>query len=189
MRVLFRFPVIALTVLWATPLAAATVASRDDARQCYLGTLSEPTATNYHQRLADCDRAIANENSDSDLRAGLLVNRSDLKLKAQDFQGAVTDATAAIALEPDLATAFLNQGAGLIGLKRYRDALDALERVIALNKGERLQIAYFNRGLARDYLGDLQAAYFDYKKATEIDPNFAPAKIQLERFTVTTRRQ
>lgn len=187
--VLFRFPVFALTILTATPLAAATVASRDDARQCYLATLSDLTAANYLQGLADCDRAIADQTGDSDLRAGLLVNRSDIKLKMQDFEGAVADADAGITLEPELSTAYLNRGAGLIGLKRYREALAALEKAIALNKGEKLEIAYFNRGLARDYLGDLQAAYFDYKKATEIDPDFAPAKVQLERFTVTTRQQ
>lgn len=187
MRVLFWFPVFTMTVLSVSSLSATTVASRDDARQCYLATLADLTAANYRQKLADCDQAIAGQDSDSDLRAGLLVNRSDIELKMQDFQRAVADADAAAVLEPELATAYLNRGAGLIGLRQYREALDALEKAITFNKGEKLEIAYFNRGLAHDYLGNLQAAYFDYKKAAEIDPNFGPAKTQLERFTVTTR--
>ena len=188
MRVLFRFPVFAFMIFYMTPVVAATVASRDDARQCYLSTLSDLTSADYPQKLADCDRAIADQSIDSDLRAGLLVNRSDIELKMQNFRAALSDADASIALAPALATAHLNRGAGLIGLKRYQEAIDALEKAIVLNKGEKLEIAYFNRGLARDYLGDLQAAYFDYKKAAEIDPNFGPAQTQLERFTVTTHR-
>ena len=164
----------------------ATVIGRDDARQCYLATLTDLDIENSRDRLADCDRAIAAEGDDGYLRAGLLVNRSDIKLKMQDYQGALADADAGIALQPRLAAAYLNRGAGLIGLKQYRQAIPALEQAIMLNNGEKLQIAYFNRGLAHDYLGELKDAYFDYKRASEIDPDFEPAKAQLQRFTVST---
>ncbi len=171
------------------PVAAATVMQRDDARRCYLATMSELPAADIQQGLIDCSRAIADLDRAPDLRAGLLANRSDLKLKVQDFEGAIADAEASIVLDPDLGAAYLNKGAGLIGLKRYQEALGALEKAITLNKGERLQIAYFNRGLARDYMGDLKNAYFDYKKATEIDPSFEPANVQLNRFTIATQSQ
>ena len=187
MRPLFPLSLFTLLLLLPKPLASATVIARDDARQCYLATLANPSAEHYRQGLKYCDQAIANEESDSYLRAALLVNRSDLELDMQNYGDAVVDADASIALHPDLATAYLNRGAALIGLKQYQQALPALEKAIALNTGEKLQLAYFNRGLAQDYLGDLKSAYFDYKKAAEIDPNFEPAKAQLQRFTVTTR--
>ena len=76
-------------------------------------------------------------------------------------------------------------GRGSVGLARYQEALPALEKAITLGAGNKLQMAYFDRGLARDYLGDLRGAYFDYKKAVELDPYFEPAKEQLARFTVT----
>ena len=187
MRYLLWLPVLALlSISPDDAVMGATVIGRDDARQCYFATLSDLDAANYRQRLADCDRAIAAAMDDSYRRAGLLVNRSDIKLKMQDYQGALADADASIALQPELAAAYLNRGAGLIGLKQYRQAIPALEKAIMLGDGEKLQIAYFNRGLAHDYLGDLKDAYFDYKRASEIDPNFEPAKTQLRRFTVTT---
>lgn len=186
MRNLFRLSILLLAAYALQPAAAATVMQRDDARRCYLATMSELPALDIRQGLIDCSRAIADVDRAPDLRAGLLANRSDLKLKVQDFEGAVADADASITLDPGLGTAYLNKGAGLIGLHRYLEALAVLEKAIVLDKGERLQIAYFNRGLARDYLGDLKNAYFDYKKATELDPNFEPAKVQLNRFTVTT---
>ena len=69
----------------------------------------------------------------------------------------------------------------------YSWIIDSWDKAIALGAGNRLQMAYFDRGLARDYLGDMRGAYFDYRKAIEIDPEFAPAKEQLARFTVTIK--
>src|ERR1700744_1634244 len=154
MRAWLWLPVLSFLSIVPDAVLGATVVSRADARQCYLATLSGFDTANGRQRLTDCDRAIAEEVDDSNLRAGLLVNRSDIKLKMQDYQGAIADADAGIALQPELSTAYLNRGAGLIGIKQYAQAILALEKAIMLNTGEKLQIAYFNRGLAHDYLGD-----------------------------------
>ena len=49
----------------------------------------------------------------------------------------------------------------------------------------RPQIAYADRGLAHEALGNVRAAYEDYKKAAEIEPDFAlTASSQLARFKV-----
>jgi tetratricopeptide (TPR) repeat protein len=105
-----------------------------------------------------------------------------------DYAGTIADADASIALDPELAAAYLNRGAGLIGLQRYQDALTALDKAIALSLSDRLQLAYFNRGMARENLGDIRGAYYDYRKASELDPKFVPAKEQLARFTVTVKQ-
>ena len=67
--------VLALLTLFPQPLFSAIIMSRDDARQCYLGTLSELPAEKSDFGLEACNRAIANEDSDTYLRAALLVNR------------------------------------------------------------------------------------------------------------------
>ncbi|MEL6717276.1 MAG: tetratricopeptide repeat protein, partial [Bacteroidota bacterium] len=41
-------------------------------------------------------------------------------------------------------------------------------------------VAYCNRGIAKYYLGKLQAAKADYEKALSIDPNFTKAKNNLK---------
>ncbi len=49
--------------------------------------------------------------------------------------------------------------------------------------------AYYNRGIANEQLGDLKAAYADYSKALEINPNWAVAKSEVARFTARTAAQ
>ncbi len=174
-----------LTFFAASPAFATTVVvGTSDTRNCYFATLNNSTPAQLKRGLDSCTRAISANASELYLRAALLVNRSDIRLRMADYSGAVADAGASVALEPDLAAAYVNRGAALIGLQHYRDALPPLEKAIALNQGDKLQEAYFNHGLAREYLGDIQGAYRDYKKATELDPNFEPAKAQLSRFTV-----
>ncbi len=46
----------------------------------------------------------------------------------------------------------------------------------------RLEIAYYNRGLANESLGNIEAAYHDFQDALKIAPDFAAATEQLSRF-------
>jgi tetratricopeptide (TPR) repeat protein len=166
-------------------LAGTITVGRSDARECYLATLAVSSPAGDKHGLDACDRAASADSDDAYAHAAILVNRADIRLRMQDYAGTLADANASIALAPDLAAAYLNRGAGLIGLQRYQEALPALEIAIALNPNDRLELAYFNRGIAREHLGDIRGAYHDYKQALELNPKFEPAKEQLTRFTVT----
>ena len=50
-----------------------------------------------------------------------------------------------------------------------------------------LYAAYYNRAIANERLGDITSAYWDYRKALDLQPEFEVAARQLERFTVETR--
>ncbi|HXL70262.1 MAG TPA: tetratricopeptide repeat protein [Rhizomicrobium sp.] len=163
--------------------ASAAGLSRDDARECYLATLKDASRETDQAGLRACGAALEAAD-DSDARAGLLANRAYIRLRMTDYAGTVADADASLSLAPDLAAANLNRGAGLIGMGRYQDALPPLEKAVALSSGDKLELAYYNRGIVREHLGDISGAYFDYKKAAELDPKFAPAQEQLARFTV-----
>jgi hypothetical protein len=41
--------------------------------------------------------------------------------------------------------------------------------------------------LADEYLGDDKAAYFDYLKASELDPQWLAPKSELQRFSVSSK--
>ena len=168
--------------------ASATVVSRDSARECYLATLKDASFENLRDGIQACSTALEAA-ADDDLRAALLVNRAYIRLRMTDYQGTVADADASLSLAPDLAAAELNRGAGLIGMGRYQDALPALEKAVSLSNGDKLELAYYNRGIAREHLGDIRGAYFDYKKAYELDPKFTQAQEQLTRFTVVANPQ
>ena len=170
--------------LTASLCEASAGLNRDGARACYLATLKAASSEADQAGFQACSQAL-DAATESAMRAGLLANRAYIRLRLADYPGAVADADASLSLAPDLAAANLNRGAGLIGMGRYRDALPSLEKAVASSNGDKLKLAYYNRAIAREHLGDVRGAYFDYKKAGELDPKFTPAQEQLARFTVT----
>jgi tetratricopeptide (TPR) repeat protein len=184
MRILLS---IVLVIAPPSRAMANTIVTQDDAFECYQATLAEDLPDNRERGLAACDRAIESVGDDRQLHAGLLINRADIRLMMQDYARTVADAAASIAIDQQSPVAYLNLGAGLVGLRRYEEALMALEKAIELGISDRSHLAYYNRAIAREQLGDTRGAYYDYKKALELDPDFAPAKDQLSRFRVVTK--
>ena len=175
-------------VLIAGPASAVSVVLHNGSgHECYLATLLDPTPDNNKRALAVCNIAVDDAAGDTDSynHAAALVNRADIRLRLEDFSGVVADSKSAIGIYRDLAQAYLNLGAGMIGLKRYNEALPLLDKAIDLNGGDP-ERAYFNRGLAKENLGDIRGAYYDYRKAVEINPDFAPAALELTRFKIVT---
>ena len=118
--------------------------------------------------------------------AGTYVNRGILYLSRSSFRDARKDFDTALALAPTVGEAYVNRGAALIGERRFADGLTDIDRGLALGP-EQPEKAYFNRGLAHEYLDDLKNAYLDYMKAAELKPDWAEPKRQLERFVVSRR--
>ena len=59
----------------------------------------------------------------------------------------------------------------------------------AINMGlEKLHLAHYNRGLAKEKMNDARGAYADYRRALEMDPTFTLANEQLQRFLVNGMR-
>lgn len=169
------------------PASAITVVVHSGlAQDCYLATLKDPTPENDRQAIAVCTQAVANSQNDEYDQMAALVNRADVRLRMSDFQNAAADSEQALLLEGDQPVAHLNRGAALVGLRRYPEAIAALDRAIALNI-QPLQVAYFNRALAKEALGDVPGAYHDYKAAVDLDPKFQLAAEELSRFTVIER--
>jgi tetratricopeptide (TPR) repeat protein len=68
--------------------------------------------------------------------------------------------------------------------KDYAGALAEIDRGLAIGVDEPAK-AFYNRALVQESLGDARAAYFDYRKAQDLAPDWLlPAK-QLTRFTVS----
>jgi tetratricopeptide (TPR) repeat protein len=174
-------------ILFSLPASAITIIMHNGSgHDCYLRTLAPPTLENSRIALAACDLAVKDSAGDPDEynRAAAYVNRGDIRLRLQDYAGALQDSEAAIALRPDLPQGHLNRGAGLVGLKRFQDALPVLDKVIAMAP-DTLESAYFDRALAKESLGDIVGAYHDYLKAVQINPKFEMAIEELARFKVT----
>ncbi|HEX4077275.1 MAG TPA: hypothetical protein VHX61_00165 [Rhizomicrobium sp.] len=119
-------------------------------------------------------------------RAATFVNRGILHARDNNSDAALADYDRGIALNAALGEAYVDRGALLIVLRRYDDALADLDKGISLG-ANRLQIAYYDRAIVDEALGNIRAAYEDYKKAVDIQPDFSLATQQLARFRVVHR--
>src|SRR5688572_16105122 len=130
-----------------------------------------------------CTRALSNQALSVRDRAATYVNRSVIRLRVRDFSGAIADVDQSIQRWPQLSEPYVNRGAALINLDRPQEALVELDK--AINMGlEKLHLAHYNRGLAKEKMNDARGAYADYRRALELDPTFTLANEQLQRFLV-----
>jgi tetratricopeptide (TPR) repeat protein len=135
-----------------------------------------------------CDDAIRHLALAQGELAATYVNRGVLHLTLGNYAAAIADDDAALRIQGDLADAFVNRGAALHAEKRFADAVGDFDRAIALTPRHAEQV-YYNRGLAREDLGDLKGAYLDYLKASQLDPSWNLPKTELARFTVARAAQ
>mmetsp|Transcript_8689 Transcript_8689/g.22929 ORF Transcript_8689/g.22929 Transcript_8689/m.22929 type:complete len:461 (+) Transcript_8689:149-1531(+) len=98
--------------------------------------------------------------------------------KAQDYEKAVEDLTAAIALDPTNQVFYSNRSVAFTAMQMYEKALEDADECIRLQptwaKG------YSRRAAAKFHLGDLQSAKLAYSKAWDLEPNNAKTKADLE---------
>lgn len=163
--------------------AAVTVLGGGMARQCSEAALGGESATKFDDL---CTMALETELLSLRDRAGTYVNRGVLKLRRKEFGPAQFDFNRAIETKPDVGEAYVNRGAAAVGARRYAEGLADINKALELGV-EEPEKAYYNRALAYEGLDDMKAAYFDYRKAVELKPEWEAPKNELARFTVERR--
>lgn len=165
----------------ALPAAAAvTVMGTGLAQACYRAAEFNG---NPQDGIGACNLALDEQPLTVQDRASTYVNRGILRTRIDDTTGAMNDYDTALQLKPDLGEGYVDRGANFITLKRYQDALEDIDKGLKLG-ANRPQIAYYDRAIVHEFLGDVRAAYEDYKKAVELQPDFTLAIEQLSRFKV-----
>jgi tetratricopeptide (TPR) repeat protein len=162
---------------------AVTVLGGGLAEVCSTAALDGKTDTKFEDA---CTLALDTEFLPLRDRAGTYINRGVFKLRRASYTDAASDFSQAARLQPEMGEAYVNRGAAFIGQKRYSESLPDLNRAIELGVSEPAK-AYYNRAIAYEAMDDVKAAYFDYRKAVEIDPAWPAPREQLTRFTVSTR--
>jgi tetratricopeptide (TPR) repeat protein len=191
-RFLAWIPALAAVALAATAQAqdpgsdprAVTVMGADArARRCIVqinaGDVSDRTLT-------ECARALRYPRLTREAEVIIRVNRGVALLRRQEYQAALEDFDAVIALSPRHAEAHLNRGAALVQLHQPGPAVSAITEALGLGVREPHK-AYYNRGAAREAMHDLRGAYEDYSTALEIQPDWGPANAELARFARARR--
>lgn len=166
----------------ATPVGSMSVIGSSSARLCFKA--ADSTLPSSVLSIGECDAALKDGNLSGRDQIATLVNRGILYLRKGDSVRAMADYDAAIARDPKEPEAYLNKGAAL--LRNPGDPKAALPMFdAALAHGtSKPALAYYGRGLAHEYLGDLKSAYYDYKRAEKLEPEWDQPRLELTRFTV-----
>jgi tetratricopeptide (TPR) repeat protein len=162
-------------------IGSVIVIGNSNARMCY--EAADSPANPSLRNVQDCDTALSEEAMSQHDRVATYVNRGILRLRRGQPEAAIADFDEAIELNPRQPEAFLNKGAALIRLENPSAALPLFEAALEYNT-RRPEIAHFGRAIANEELGNIRAAYQDYRRASELDPNWQDPRTELARFRV-----
>jgi tetratricopeptide (TPR) repeat protein len=181
-RNLSMLGVLATALTFSGAQAAETVIGGGAPQACYEAAENGWDARQY---IAVCNEALVSVITQHD-RAATLVNRGILKLSQLNAHGSLADFDSGLAINANMAEGYVDRGASLILMKRYKEALENINKGLGM-KAKKPQLAYYDRGLANEALGNIQAAYEDYRQAQVIDPFFELPAVELKRFKVVTK--
>lgn len=119
-------------------------------------------------------------------RAATLINLGIVRSRNDDPDGALDCYNRGLAIDPSLGEGYVDRGATQIVLKNFKAAVADITKGLSLN-ANKPEIAYYDRAIANEALGNIRDAYIDYKKAVELSPDFALATEQLSRFKVVRK--
>jgi len=88
------------------------------------------------------------------------------KFELKDHQGAISDYTKAIEINPKYKMAFYNRGYTKYELKDYKGAITDFNKAIEIDPSN--ERAYFNRAVSKFSIGQKDSGCMDLKKALEL---------------------
>lgn len=163
--------------------AAVTVLGNGLGASCFQAA---ELGTDPKSSIQTCTLAIEQEPLSLSDRAATYINRGILRSQIGDQNGALADYNQGITLDANHGEGYVDRGATYIVLQRYDDALNDLNKGIAMG-AHKPHIAYYDRAIVDEAMGNVRAAYEDYKKAVQLEPDFALASEQLTRFKVVRK--
>jgi tetratricopeptide (TPR) repeat protein len=163
--------------------AAVMVIGNANARMCYETLIWNG---DLKRNLGYCQAALSEDNLDAKDRAATLVNRGIVFLKQRRLESSLADFDAALAIEPDLAEAYVNKGVAMVNAGNDDEAIRLLTRALELGTAKP-EIAYYGRAVANELSGRDAQAYRDYRAAAEILPEWSEPRDQLKRFSVVKK--
>ncbi|HUO88981.1 MAG TPA: hypothetical protein VMU08_07395 [Rhizomicrobium sp.] len=170
------------TLLFSDAQAAISVLGSGPAQICYQAAENGASPADY---MTYCNQALAGTLSDAD-RAATFVNRGVLRLAMNDNDAAAEDFRAGLAINTNLGEGYVDLGATMIAKKHYADAIRNIDRGLSLGT-KKPHLAYYDRAMADEAIGNLQAAYDDYRHALALKPDFTPASDELTRFKIVDK--
>ena len=174
---------IAALALSFAPSASAqiTVIGHGLGKDCYEAVKYAKSSFQSAEQI--CTKALIQGSLKPKNRSATFVNRGIVRMRDGRYDAALSDYAAAERLSGKKGPLHLNRGAAYIYKKDFASALIDLNKAIELDTQD-IFAAYYNRAIAKENTGDVPGAYYDFKRALELNPDFKQAEIQLERFSI-----
>lgn len=176
---------IMLAALPAPAHGAVSVFGSTLARSCY------EAARDGHASGADvreCSDALDEPQLLGRDRVATYVNRGILYVRMGNFPAGLADYDRALAIDDDEPDAILNKALALLRRDRSGSGLIPLfDAAIRLGTSEPA-IAFYGRGVANELNGDISAAYYDIRRASELAPEWQTPAEDLARFVVRSEQ-
>lgn len=134
-----------------------------------------------------CNRAIKHSALKKRDLIATYVNRGILFAAMEEYQLAGKDYQSAINLEPGTGEVFLNLGNLYFIDQKFISAINQYDKAISLELGK-VHIAYYNRGMAWENLGDKDKAESDYRQAIDLLPEWTTPQKRLKRMHERTKK-
>ena len=186
MKTLFTAAVAGLAGVTAmTPASAGTFSIGNSyALDCYQAAHVRDHDTNaiYH-----CNLALDQEGLDAGNRAATLVNRGVLFMRNRNYSMAERDFHRAMSTDDGNPEAYLNMAISRLQQNENdTSVMPMIEKALALNTKEQA-LAYYSRGVLNERNGAIRQAYYDYKKAHELAPDWDEPSRDIERYQVVKK--
>jgi tetratricopeptide (TPR) repeat protein len=162
----------AFMMLESAAQSVTVLSTGGDARSC--SAFADQASNNLflpNDALASCTRALEQGTLRSNDRAATLVNRGIVQVALKRYQSALEDYTAAMQVNPALPEAYVSRGNLWFLAQDFAAAIADYDKALSLGLG-RAHIAWFNRGLAQERLGNRDTALRDYQQALQLQPDW-----------------
>ena len=127
----------------------------------------------------NCTVAIEMQALEAEGLAATYSNRGIILARQGEVEAALADHNRALEITTELSSLYINRANALMRARRYQDAMEDLDRAVAL-ADDALATAHYNRSLLFHKLGDLRAARTEAQRASELSPESIAYKEYLD---------
>ena len=131
----------------------------------------------------NCTNALNRSAMSQRDRAATLTNRGIIHLALADFEKSVLDFNSALELKPELGEIHINIGNVYFHDKLYGEAINEYNHAIE-KQTTKAHVAYINRGMCYEKLGDFDKAEQDYRNAMDTLPSSKLAQVKLDELLI-----
>ena len=186
---MFKPTFIAATALSALMLVSTAVRAEETGKTPAIRCAAAVEAASRSGAVSEdathtCQQALGWAHFVPDEMGPTLSNNGVLYLIRGDYQAALADFNLALRAGAEPGSTLNDRGLAQAGLHQYQAAVDSYGEALTKATGNQERI-YFNRAMAEEDLGNLKAAFLDYRKAAELAPTWRKAADQLSRFKVS----